>query len=555
MTKKLKSPLSVVLLLVLPTLVYLKTLPPSLTWEHFASDGGELIATVYTWGIPHPPGTPLYVLLGQPWRYLPFVTDPAQKFNLMSTFFALGTLLVAYKIVSEQLSACFLAFLTIPFLAFGTTFWSQAIVAEVLSLNVFLISFLTLLLWRWHQQPQKTKYLYGAFFIYGLTLTNHTSSLCFLPAIIYLVGVTNHRQLTEVKRVAKLALLILLGLAPYLYLLIRAQSNPPLNWGDPSTLIRFFNHITAKEYQQFLFFRNQRLVVDNFYRALRVFWENFNPLGTALIFLGLFATPSTRFRNFLLFAILFQVVVNSNYNIYNIETFYLPSLLFLNLILGLGLKEAWAIVLKLAGKIRLRQHLLFFSLDVGQLLGRGTKKIEYSQHQAFLGLSALVILGAGFYNVFFNWEKVNLSQDREADQFGRQTFAVLEPGAIVVTGTDRYTLGLMYHRYVVFPDREDVVLVSNGTFLKNYWQVDTLRRHFPQLKYPEITPETMPQKEAEAKEKLLEFIALNLPEHPIYLAEVYPPFDPNFTVRSVFEDKYVVESQGPVYKIVGEEED
>ena len=46
-------------------MVYLLTLAPDLTWEHNGSDGGDLIASSYAGGAAHPPGYPVYSLLGR----------------------------------------------------------------------------------------------------------------------------------------------------------------------------------------------------------------------------------------------------------------------------------------------------------------------------------------------------------------------------------------------------------------------------------------------------------------------------------------------------------
>ena len=50
--------------------VYARTLTPTVPFW----DSGEFIATSYTLGIPHPPGTPLYVMIGRLITLLPTAT-------------------------------------------------------------------------------------------------------------------------------------------------------------------------------------------------------------------------------------------------------------------------------------------------------------------------------------------------------------------------------------------------------------------------------------------------------------------------------------------------
>ena len=63
-----------------PFLVYFKTMAPTVSlW-----DCGEFIATSIIMGIPHPPGTPIYLIIGNFFSQLPIVNDlgARNEFNI-----------------------------------------------------------------------------------------------------------------------------------------------------------------------------------------------------------------------------------------------------------------------------------------------------------------------------------------------------------------------------------------------------------------------------------------------------------------------------------------
>src|SRR5690606_28759332 len=61
-------------------LVYLLTLAPSTAlW-----DASEYVAAAYTLGIPHPPGNPLFILIGRVVALLPFGDGVALRLNVLT---------------------------------------------------------------------------------------------------------------------------------------------------------------------------------------------------------------------------------------------------------------------------------------------------------------------------------------------------------------------------------------------------------------------------------------------------------------------------------------
>ena len=62
-------------------------------------DSGEFIATSYILGVPHPPGSPLYLIIGRVFSMLPFNTDIAFRVNLISP--VVSALAVMYLYLSS----------------------------------------------------------------------------------------------------------------------------------------------------------------------------------------------------------------------------------------------------------------------------------------------------------------------------------------------------------------------------------------------------------------------------------------------------------------------
>jgi len=219
---------------------YLRTLSPTVLYlqDPKLLDAVMIQMQVAVLGIAHPTGYPTYLMLTHLFTYLPF-GDVAYRVNLGSAVYAALAVVVVYaggvmisrRVVSAAAGA--LAF------GLGAALWSQAVIAEVYTLNALFVSatIVTLLLWREHR---KDRYLLLSAFLVGLCLTNHLTSGLLLPGSLLLVGLVDRRKLVDAGLVLKGALLFLLGLAPYLYLPVRAAMDPPMDANNPTNLGRFW---------------------------------------------------------------------------------------------------------------------------------------------------------------------------------------------------------------------------------------------------------------------------------------------------------------------------
>jgi hypothetical protein len=225
---------------VLVFVLYLRTLSPTVLYlqDPKLLDAVMVQMQVAVLGITHPTGYPTYLMLTHLFTYLPF-GDPAYRVNLASAGYAALAVAAVYRaglLLSKRILAAAAGALAF---GLGAALWSQAVIAEVYTLNALLVSatIIVLLLWR---EIQRDRYLLLSAFLMGLCLTNHLTSGLLLPASVLFVTLVDRRKLVDVGLMLKGAGLFLLGLAPYLYLPIRAAMDPPMDANNPTNLDRFW---------------------------------------------------------------------------------------------------------------------------------------------------------------------------------------------------------------------------------------------------------------------------------------------------------------------------
>jgi hypothetical protein len=95
---------------------------------------------------------------------------------------------------------------------------------------------------------KKKKDLKVVCLVTGLALANHILALVLLALVVWtLLSLVIRRELSA-KKALGWSLWLLPGLCFYLYIPLRAASDPVINWGDPDSLGRFFRYISRKDY-------------------------------------------------------------------------------------------------------------------------------------------------------------------------------------------------------------------------------------------------------------------------------------------------------------------
>jgi hypothetical protein len=233
--------------------LYALTLKPSVP----TGDSGELIAAAYVLGVAHPPGYPLYTLLGHLATMLPG-GSPALRMNLLSGLFDAAAVsvvfLTVYRLVAPAAGRRWLPLVAgavgALVLAFSSLFWAYSVVAEVFALDNLFAALLLLVGIEWSRRPERVRLLWLFMLLFGLALCNQQTIALFVPAFAVLAwrGWKRLPRRLSPRQLGIAAGAFVVGLLPYLYLPLAASQDPALNWGDPTTLHRFVTQVTRGNY-------------------------------------------------------------------------------------------------------------------------------------------------------------------------------------------------------------------------------------------------------------------------------------------------------------------
>jgi hypothetical protein len=217
----------------IPFIVYLVTMQPTVAFW----DCGEFAAAAWRLQVPHPPGSPLWSLIGRIAMMVPFMTDIVARYNFVSVVFGAATISLLYLIavrliafwrepgesLGDILSICGSAFIGAMALTFSDSFWYNALESEVYAFTMFLIASVVWLVLRWGDENVKhhERYLLLVSYIIGLGLGTHQMIVLTVFTLALLIYFRQVEKVT-VMSLAK-AGAITLGAFVFLYKFVLTQ--------------------------------------------------------------------------------------------------------------------------------------------------------------------------------------------------------------------------------------------------------------------------------------------------------------------------------------------
>jgi len=196
--------------------LYVLTLAPSTAmW-----DTSEYITAAYTLGLPHPPGNPLFVLIGRVFAILPIASTVAVRINLLAALCSAVSAGMWFLITERVLVSWFVerwqrilgGVIAALIGATAFTVWNQSVVNEkVYTVSLMGIAIISWLMVRWCDAPDGRKadrILILVAYLSGLGYANHMAGVLAVPAVGLAVLIVRPKYI-----VPTIATVLILGIA------------------------------------------------------------------------------------------------------------------------------------------------------------------------------------------------------------------------------------------------------------------------------------------------------------------------------------------------------
>ncbi len=425
-------------------------------------DSGELALSCKNFGIAHPTGYPLYTAIGR----LASIMLPGAlilKMNALSLIFtslASGFLfllmiefaaLISLKNVWLRFTASAIAL----YASFSPIWWAQGTTNEVYSLNLLLISISLWALFKYLNKGENNfKWTILSAYVLGLSLTNHLSAIYMVPAYLFILFLRWRKNRIRGKEITLLIFFFLFPISIYLLLPLRARFTPFLNWGGVDDLYFLYKHISGWQYRIWMFSDPNfsiAVLIDKISNLGSLLYRQSGWFGliTASIGILLLFSRKTYLAIFTVVIVLFNFLYASNYEIIDIESYYLPMIMMFSIFTCVGTIYLLNSILKL----------------------NSNRLIKYG----LIGLIIIIPLSQ-FVDNFFISDRSNKTY---ASQGVHDIISSMEPnGLAIIENWDFYSPWMYFH----FEDslRPDIVLLDKE-LMRRSWYIDFIKRKHPAI--------------------------------------------------------------------------
>ncbi len=209
---------------------------------------GELIGATHFLGTPHPTGYPLFCLVGRLFSaFLPFASV-AYKINMATAFTGALTATALTLFLHWRGCQAWTALAAGLGFGFSSTFWSQAVIAEVYGLSSFAVV-VVMAAGIQAVEKREDRWFVVLGFLMGLGLTTHLSHVLVWPGLAILLGWRWKGRWPGPILLGKALLAAVGGYSLVLYLPLRNGRGPGFHWDPLDTLDQLWGHLSGALYR------------------------------------------------------------------------------------------------------------------------------------------------------------------------------------------------------------------------------------------------------------------------------------------------------------------
>jgi hypothetical protein len=451
----------------------------NLSLNVFGGDSAEYATTSAIWGIPHPPGYPLYSLITNFINYLAPFVNIYLKISLVSAFFTLLSSFLLFNLFLLLRIGLITAFLSTVFFITLFPVWLYSIVPEVFSFAVFLIlGQIYCLIHLRKKHDKKIKYLF--ILLLGIALAHHHFFLFFLPSYIFLIIGNKTLKNFFLEEKIKSFILLFFPLVFYYYFPIVSYLFRYPDIENTRTIEGLLRMILRSSYGTFKAYAyispNPLNRVFDFFSPYIFVFHDFKLLGFLFIVIGFFYLiffSNLRDKDLSMFFFI---------NFFLVNFFFFYANFFLRNTFSLATQERFLIFFYLVLIFYFAYGANFILLLINKWVTKLTDKkiiLVLSKTIVCIFLVTLIIKNYTTYLPLITTVKNN----DFFENYGRSLLNYLPENSILFLASDNGYF-LTQHYQKVFNLRKDVVLLTYYYLERNHLR-EYLKSSYPNLLIPD----------------------------------------------------------------------
>ena len=348
----------------------------------------------------------------------------------------------------NPLTAIIISFSGAMVLAFSSTFWNTSNSLEVYSLHVLLVVTVMFLFLKagnsYVKGDNDLKHWLIFAFVLGLSFTNHLSTIFLSVGFLYLYFAVNGFSKMSFRKIFYMIVPFVLALSVYVYFFVRGD-NTVIAWGNPVTWDNFMRHVSGKQFSVWMF-TSTGSASKQFSHFVNIYPKEFFYIPVIIAIFGIVETfiKQKRFFYFTLLLFVFNILYAINYDIHDIDTYFLLAFVVTSIWFALGLK------------------FLFAKMKISGL--------------AAVSLSLIIPA----FSIYGNYDENNLKNSHFVKEYTNNVFSSAREKSIIMSTQWDFWVSASFYQQYVHNIRPDVIVIDKELMRKS-WYLKHLRDHYPEL--------------------------------------------------------------------------